>query len=72
MAGRSFFIPRVPELGIGEKLSPGRYKLLQGMPDMTKRNKSQFNTFGAKDLPLTWRKNLVSKVKKLQEREEKR
>ena len=70
--GRSFFIPKVPELGIGEKLSPGRYKLLQGQPDMTKRNKSQFSTFGAKELPLTWRKNLVSKVKKLKDREEKR
>ena len=57
-------MPRVPEVGIGEKLSPGRYKLLQGMPDMTKRNKSHVNTFNAKNEPLSWRKKLVSKVEK--------
>ena len=30
MPARSFFIPKGPDNGIGERLSPGKYKLLQG------------------------------------------
>ena len=62
--GQSFFAQRVTESGIGEKLSPGRYKLLQGQPDMQKRNRSHFETFNEKTSPMTWRKKLVSKVSK--------
>ena len=57
-------MPRDAENGIGEKLSPGKYKLLQGKPDMRKRNRSHFETFNEKTAPMTWRKKLVSKVSK--------
>jgi len=45
----SLFLPKEADLGIGEKLSPGRYKLLQGQPDLTttKRNQNHFSTFNS-------------------------
>lgn len=64
----SFFIPKELEVGIGEKLSPGRYKLLQGQPDLTstKRNRSHFTTFNESAAPLSWSKTLVPKLHKQQ------
>ena len=43
--GQSYFTTLIGDVGIGEKLSPGKYKLLQGQPDMRKRNRSHFETF---------------------------
>ena len=39
------FPRKEPESGIGERLSPGKYKLLQGSPDLTKRNQNHYETF---------------------------
>ena len=57
------------EAGIGERLSPGRYKLLQGSPDLEKRL-SHVNTFNGRNKPLTWNKKLATKVRQMLNKEE--
>ena len=67
---RSFFLPGASRgmqaamnMSIGQKLSPGgRYRLLQGKPDLTKRNRSHYQTFNKQTSPVGWTKNLTSKL----------
>ena len=62
----SLFKPKKSEQGIGQKLSPGKYKLLQGKPDLsnTKRNANYFSTFNSKNNPLEWDKKVASRFAK--------